>query len=106
LIIQLRMTQTKSRRRNDMTKIFATTALALTFAAGAGAAQTLSNADEITCAQFLAMPQLEQDTMLSEVVALSDGGSLQETTIADVQILCTGNDMMPVVEALETSSDG
>ena len=89
-----------------MTKIFATTALALTFAAGAGAAQTLSNADEITCAQFLAMPQLEQDTMLSEVVALSDGGSLQETTIADVQILCTGNDMMPVVEALETSSDG
>ncbi|MBR2574569.1 MAG: hypothetical protein IKE14_09600 [Loktanella sp.] len=89
-----------------MTKIFATTALALTFAAGAGAAQTLSNADEITCAQFLAMPQLEQDTTLSEVVALSDGGSLQETTIADVQILCTGNDMMPVVEALETSSDG
>ncbi len=88
-----------------MTKIFATTALALTFAAGAGMAQTLSNADEITCAQFLAMPLLEQETMLSEIVALSDGGSLQETTTADVEILCTGNDMMPVVEALETSSD-
>lgn len=88
-----------------MNKIFATTAFALTFAAGAVSAQTITGADEVTCAEFLAMPQLDQETMLSELVALSDGGDLQETTIADVQIICTGNDMTPVVEALATSSD-
>ncbi|WP_322891814.1 MULTISPECIES: hypothetical protein [unclassified Yoonia] len=87
-----------------MNKIFATTAFALTLAAGAVSAQTITGADEVTCAEYLAMPQLEQETMLSELVALSDGGSLQETTIADVQLLCTGNDAAPVVEVLDTSN--
>lgn len=88
-----------------MNKIFATTAFALTFAAGAASAQTATDMTDTTCAEFLAMEQLDQEAMLSELVAASDGGSLQETTIADVQIVCTGNDMTPVAEALETSSD-
>ncbi|MFN3664200.1 hypothetical protein [Yoonia sp.] len=85
-----------------MKKIFATTAFALTFAAGAVSAQTLTGADEVTCSEFLAMEQIEQETMLSEIIALSDGGSLAETTLADVEIVCTGNDDLPVVEALDT----
>ena len=85
-----------------MKKIFATTAFALSLAAGAVSAQTLTDADEVTCSEFLAMEQLEQETMLSEIVALSDGGSLEETTLADVEIVCTGNDDLPVVEALDT----
>ena len=88
-----------------MNKIFATTAFALTFAAGAASAQAIMETPDTTCAEFLAMEQLDQETMLSELVAASDGGSLQETTVSDVQIVCTGNDMTPVVEALETSSD-
>ncbi len=88
-----------------MNKIFATTAFALTFAAGAVSAQTPADTNDATCAEFLAMDQLSQESMLSELVAASEGGSLQETTIADVQLVCTGNDMTPVVEALETSSD-
>ncbi|WP_019956518.1 hypothetical protein [Yoonia vestfoldensis] len=88
-----------------MNKIFATTAFALTFVAGVVSAQTMTDMNETTCAEFLAMEQLDQESMLSELVAASEGGSLQETTISDVEIVCTGNDMTPVVEVLETSSD-
>jgi hypothetical protein len=92
-----------------MNKIFATTALALTFAASTASAQTLTETltddNDTTCAEFLAMNKLDQESMLSELVAASEGGSLGDTTVADVKIVCTGNDMMPVYEVLETSSD-
>ena len=84
-----------------MKKIFATTAFALTLAASAVSAQTLTGADEVTCAEFFAMDLTEQEAMVGEIVALSDGGSA-ETTVADVTIVCTGNDDMTVVDALDT----
>ncbi|MBR2656600.1 hypothetical protein [Yoonia sp.] len=85
-----------------MKKIFATTAFALTFAAGAASAQTLTGADEVTCSEFLAMEVIEQEAMLSEIIALSDGGSLAETTLADVEIVCVGNDDIALTEVLDS----
>ncbi len=85
-----------------MKKIFATTAFALTFAAGAASAQTLTGADEVTCSEFLAMEVIDQEAMLSEIIALSDGGSLAETTLADVEIVCVGNEDIALVEVLDS----
>ncbi|WP_322895450.1 MULTISPECIES: hypothetical protein [unclassified Yoonia] len=89
-----------------MNKIFATTALALSVFAGATAAtaQTLESqtgADEVTCAEFQAMELIDQETMLGEIVALSEGRSIDNTDPATVDVLCTGNDEMTLVEVLE-----
>ena len=86
-----------------MKNIFATTAFALTIAAaGSVSAQTLSGVEEVTCAEFLAMELIDQETMLGEVIAESDGGSRANTTLADIELVCTGNDDTPVVDALDT----
>ena len=84
-----------------MKKIFATTAFALTLAAGAVSAQSLNGADEATCAEFLAMETLEQEEMLSRIIAASDGGSQSETTLADIELICVGNDDVAVADVLE-----
>ncbi|MBQ2260589.1 MAG: hypothetical protein II336_04405 [Loktanella sp.] len=87
-----------------MNKIFATTAFALTIAAGAASAQTdtLTGANEVTCAEFLAMDVADQELMLTEIVTLSDGGSAADTDLGAVAIACTGNDDVPVVDALDS----
>lgn len=84
-----------------MKKIFATTAFALTLTAGAASAQTLTGIEDVTCGQFFAMDLADQEAMLNEVIGESDGGSA-ETTLGDLTIVCTGNDDMSIVEALDT----
>lgn len=85
-----------------MKKILATTAFALTFAAGAVSAQsTLSGIEDVTCAQFFAMDLADQQAMLNEVIGESDGGS-SETTLGDLAIVCNGNDDVAIIDALDT----
>jgi hypothetical protein len=84
-----------------MKKIFATTAAALTLAAASVSAQSINGADEVTCAEFLAMETLQQEEMLPRVIASSDGGSQNETTLADIELICVGNDDVAVADVLE-----
>lgn len=89
-----------------MKKIFATTAFALSVFVGAtsASAQSLSGAEDVTCAEFLGMELIDQETMLGEFVALSDNRSIDDTEVGDVQVLCNGNDEMTVVEVLENEA--
>ena len=90
-----------------MKNFIATAALSIVATAGATAAFADGHADVtmLTCAEFTAMENIDQQAAMSAIVGDVEGVMIDDTKLSEIGVLCNGEDDKMVAELLNDEAD-